>query len=169
MYFVPLVPEVGALRPLHEARRAATALKARTGELTPPGIRALARSNSSRLRSMAGASSVCGSWGGQVEGLQRLGFVVSRFVVVGLRPEQAVRATWPCRGESRHPAAVEVGQRFGRRLRSGRCHSRSGRTRWRQGVSAPENGLEALEFLATRTLAATPARCRYAGRAGECR
>src|SRR6476619_1784672 len=61
-----------------------TARKARTGELTPPGMRLRARSNSAALRS------VFGFMGRQVEGRGAGGVVlVVGGIGFGLRPEQA--------------------------------------------------------------------------------
>src|SRR5881397_1475559 len=62
-----------------------TARKARTGEFTPPGISARARSNRTALRSVFGVMR------GEVEGLGRgRGVLVVGFPGFGLGPEQPV-------------------------------------------------------------------------------
>src|SRR5690349_22700488 len=64
-----------------------TARNARTGEFTPPGMSAFARSKSCSLRS------VLGVMGGHVDDLQCLRFFLrelARLVAFGLRPEEPV-------------------------------------------------------------------------------
>src|SRR5689334_15459421 len=91
-----------------------TALKARTGELTPPGMTARARSKRRWLLSMSMVmNSMAGvvGWQGEVGGY--VGAIVF-VVVLGLGPEQAVGQHMAHAGaEARVEAAVHVAQRFG--------------------------------------------------------
>src|SRR5215217_7690479 len=84
-----------------------TARKARTGELTPPGISARARSKSSAFLSVFGVMR------GEVESLDCVTGLVVRLHDLGLRPEQAVGHHVAHAGaEAAIEAAIEVGQRF---------------------------------------------------------
>src|SRR5687768_17555345 len=109
-----------------------TALKARTGEFTPPGISRLARSNSCWFRSMFGVM------GGHVEDLQGLRFLGSKFCgfAFGLGPEQAVGHHVAHAGaKARVKAPVEVSEGFScRRNQVGAARNQC-RERGRQRVA----------------------------------
>src|SRR3954447_8672986 len=122
-----------------------TARKARTGEFTPPGISARARSNSCSFLSMLGVM------GGEVEDLGGGGFLlVVGFPGARLGPEQAVRDhVAHARAETAIEAAVQVSERLhggGGQVGPARHQRGEGA---RQGVAgAGEDGVEALELLA---------------------
>src|SRR3954464_483858 len=123
-----------------------TARKARTGEFTPLGISARARSNSRAFR-----SSVFGVMRGEVEGWGgRAAILVVGFPGVGLGPEHAVRHhVAHARAEAAIEAAVQVGEGFdgcGSQVRAA-GHERGQRCRQRV-AGAGEHRVEALELFA---------------------
>src|SRR3990167_4840100 len=133
-----------------------TARKARTGEFTPPGISALARSNSSWLRSvMVGRDSMSGGVQRKIIDVERaVGGGVSRLAfalfVVFVGPEQTIGHGVAHAGlEARVQALIEVGQRLGAgRLQVGPPGDQ-GTQRGGQGVaSTTERGFKA--FVAGR-------------------
>src|SRR5574337_2017330 len=126
-----------------------TALNARTGEFTPPGITRRASSNRVSLRS------VLGFMGWHREALQVFAFggrglvgVVGRVVARALRPEQAIGQQVAHAGAK---AAVERLVEVAQRLAGGRGQVAAGRDqRGQRGgkrvARATELGVEALEF-----------------------
>src|SRR6218665_901476 len=127
-----------------------TALKARTGEFTPPGMSALARSNSGIFRSVFGVmgwhhkafQGLCIVNGGVVF------FGVPGIVGAGRGPEHAVGKDMPHSGaKAGVPAPVEVAQRLGGGLAQVVAGGHQGGQRGRQRVaSATETGIEQLEL-----------------------
>src|SRR6218665_1468572 len=95
-----------------------TALKDRTGEFTPPGMRALARSNSGMFRSVLSVFGVMGWHHKAFQGLCIVNggvvfFGVPGIVGAGRGPEHAVGKDMPHSGaKAGVQAPVEIAQRF---------------------------------------------------------
>src|SRR4051812_21965146 len=122
-----------------------TARKARTGELTPPGMMRRARANSCWLRSVLGVMR------GHVQDLEGLGFFVGEFLGLALRlgPEQAGGGHVAHAGaKARIEAAIQVGEGFGGGRGQVAAAGDQGREGRRQRVAgAGKDGFEALELL----------------------
>src|SRR3989344_3792774 len=132
-----------------------TALKARTGEFTPPGMTRWARSNSWALRDMSVDVAGRGRRGVVERGLAGLAAFGQRLaidpgVARGQGPEEAVGHDVAHAGsEARVQRLVEEAQGFGHRHVELGAAGEDGRQRRRQGVAcAHEAGLETLEALA---------------------